>query len=188
VPAGAPVADLLAWCFHSPRRLLLVAAVVVAVVLGGVVAAQALWPGRAGEPGPRASGVEAPAGSEPAVAAAVEFARRWASVPQGQDARQWRAGLAGLVTPELARGLAETDPAGLPGGAPDGQPVLRFVSVSSALVEVPLSGGHRVLVTVVLADRRWLASDVQPVEGNVGDVPAGSASVAASAPPGPSGG
>jgi hypothetical protein len=173
VPAEAPVAEVIAWCFHSPRRLLVVVVTAVVVLLGGAAAIQAMRPGGNDGGAAGSSGVAVPVDSAPAVAAAVEFTRRWAGVPAGQDAAQWRAGLAGLVTPELAGGLALTDPASLPGGAPTGRPVVRFVSVSSALVEVPLSGSRSVLVTVVLANGHWLASDVQPLAGNAGDVGAG---------------
>ncbi|HEX2808425.1 MAG TPA: hypothetical protein VHN80_19860, partial [Kineosporiaceae bacterium] len=92
---------------------------------------------------------------------------------------QWRRSVDPLATPDLVRGLAVTDPAALPGGAPAGDPTIRFVSVSSALIEVPLSSGTRVLVTVVLVNGHWLASDVQPVAGDPGDVPPAVASASA---------
>jgi hypothetical protein len=166
----ARVPDLLAWCFHSPRRLLAVVVAAVAVLVLGAAVVQALLPDDGTSAGGSTPGVVAPVDSAPAVAAAVEFTHRWATVPSGQDAAAWRTGLAGLVTPDLARGLALTDPATLPGGTPSGEPVVRFVSVSSALVEVPLTTGRQVLVTVVLSNDRWLASDIQPLEGNAGDV------------------
>jgi hypothetical protein len=176
------VHEVIAWVFHSPRRLLVVVVAAIALLLLGALAVQATRPGAGRSGDGAASGVAAPVDAAPAVSAAVDFARRWASVPSGQAAEQWRAGLSGRVTPELAAGLALTDPATLPGGSPSGEPVIRFVSVSSALVEVPLSSGRPVLVTVVSSNGRWLASDVQPVEGNAGDVPVASPSGA-----GPSG-
>lgn len=165
--------ELIAWCFHSPRRLLAVGAAAIALLLAGAVAVQAVFPDDGRRAGGTPSAVAAPADTGAAVGAAVEFTRRWASVPPGRTAEQWRAGLAGLVTSDLASGLALTDPGALPGGTPVGQPVVRFVSASSALVEVPLSSGRHVLVTVVLSGKTWLASDVQPLEGNAGDVPVG---------------
>jgi hypothetical protein len=105
----------------------------------------------------------------------------WASKPAAATDQQWRQSVEPLATAELARGLGLTDPAGLPGGVPQGEPTIRFVSVSSALIEVPLSTGRRVLVTVVLVNGRWLASDVQPLAGDLGDVPP-SSSASSSAP------
>jgi hypothetical protein len=166
------VADLLAWCLHSPRRLLGVVVVALAVLVGVIGVLQT---GRSdARPGPRASTSVAGAlpDTGPAVGAAVTFTRAWASKPAGSSAEQWRQQLTALVTPDLARGLAATDPASLPGGQPHGTPTLRFVSTASCLVEVPLSSGRSVLVTVVLsdADGHWLVSDVQPATGNLGDV------------------
>jgi hypothetical protein len=165
------VHELIAWCFHSPRRLLAVGAVAIALLLAGAVMVQTMLSDDGHRAGGVPSAVTAPAGTGAALSAAVEFTRRWASVPPGQTVEQWRAGMAGRVTSDLASGLALTDPAALPGGTPVGQPVVRFVSVASALVEVPLSSGRHVLVSVVLSGKTWLASDVQPLEGNAGDVP-----------------
>ncbi|MDQ1286597.1 MAG: hypothetical protein QG622_162 [Actinomycetota bacterium] len=163
--------DLVAWCFHSPRRLFAVVAAVAVLVIGTAATVQVL----AGGDGPPAAGESAPSGvpadAEPAVTAAVAFTRRWAAVPAGKSAAEWRAGLVQLVTPELAAGLEKTDPAALPGGTPAGKPSLRFFSVSSAMVEVPLSAGRPVLVTVVFSGGRWLAEDIQPLTGNVGAEP-----------------
>lgn len=184
--------DVIAWCFHSPRRLLAVGVTAIVVLLAVAAAGQALLGGSSSGAGSPSPGVAAPADAAPAVAAAVEFTTRWASVPSGQTAGQWRAGLSDLVTPELAAGLELTDPVTLPGGGPDGQPVVRFLSVSSALIEVPLSSGRRILVTVVRVNARWLASDIQPLAGNLGDDPGpgsgGPSSAGARSPSGSSGG
>lgn len=178
--------DVVAWCFHSPRRLLAVVLAVVVLVIGAGVAWQSRSEGGT-EAGAKPSAIGAPQDSRPAVEAAVAFARAWATNPPGQSADQWRTRLSGLVTPELAAGLAQTDPAALPGGTPEGEPAIRFFSVSSALVEVALSTGRHILVTVVYyTDGRWLASDVQPLAGNAGDVP--DPSPAPPAAPGVSGG
>jgi hypothetical protein len=160
--------EVIAWCFHSPRRLFAVGVAAIVLVLGAALAVQALSPGDGLAAGKGPAGAAVPADTGAAVTAAVEFTRRWASVPAGGTAEQWRAGLNGRVTSDLASGLAQTDPAALPGGAPSGSPVVRFVSDSSAMVEVPLSSGKPVLVTVVLNGKTWLVNDVQPFEGNVG--------------------
>jgi hypothetical protein len=167
------MADLLAWCFHSPRRVLLVLVALLVVVFGVGAAVQTMTP--QGEPSATRSAPTAVAADiGPAVEAAVTFTRAWSSKPGSASADQWRQGLQPLVTPELARLLATTDPAELPGGAPTGRPVVRFVSAASALVEVQLTTGQEVLVTTVLLNGRWLTSDVQPAEGDDGDVGTGS--------------
>jgi hypothetical protein len=166
------VSDLLAWCFHSPRRLLLVAVALVVLIIGVGAAVQALTPSSTSSPDARTTTVAtaAVANSGAAVDAAVAFTRAWASKPASVTVEQWRQGVQPLATPELARLLATTDPAALPGGGPAGEPGVRFLSAASALIEVPLSSGPRVLVTVVLLGGRWLAQDVQPLAGDAGAV------------------
>jgi hypothetical protein len=169
------VSDLVAWCFHSPRRLLLVVAALIAVLIGGGALVQAVMP-RAGDGATDSpSSTASVAGSGAAVDAAVTFTRAWASKPASASVDQWRQGLQPLVTPYLGRLLAQTDPASLPGGAPAGQPSVRFASVSSALIEVPLNSGRPVLVTVVQLNGHWLAQDVEPLAGDSGAVSPGAA-------------
>ena len=179
------MAELLAWIFHSPRRLLAVLIGLLAVVIGVGLLVQAAMP-RQPSSGTAPTGVTA-AGpdTEQATQAALAFTRAWASKADGQTAEQWRQSLVPLTTPDLQRGLSLTDPATLPGGRPQGTPTVRFIAVASSLVEVPLSTGSRVLVTVVRVNAHWVASDVQPVSGNAGDVPAspaGSTAPASSVP------
>jgi hypothetical protein len=178
------VANLLAWCFDSPRRLFGVLLVgLVVLVGGGAVVRATIGSSASGGSGP-VPGVpnDAPQAQQ-AMTAALTFARAWASKPASLSAEQWRAQLAPLATPDLMRGLAVTDPASLPGGTPQGSATVRFVSVSSSLIEVPLSTGTRVLVTVVLLNGRWVASDVQPAVGDAGNVPPASALAPAPAQP-----
>jgi hypothetical protein len=80
--------------------------------------------------------------------------------------------LAPLATDDLAAALRLTDPSSLPGAAPSGEPDVRFVAQSSALVAVPLSTGATVLVTVIDSPGGggWRVSDIQPDTGDVGDV------------------
>ena len=174
------MAELLAWCFHSPRRLAAVLVGLLALLIGAGVAVNAVRSGPAQRPSSSAAGVSGLSpDAGPAVQAALAFTRAWASKPASSTDEQWRQSVSPLATPELVRGLAVTDPGALPGGAPTGDPTIRFVSVSSALIEVPLSTGTRVLVTVVQVNGHWLASDVQPVEGDSGDVPGAGASASA---------
>jgi hypothetical protein len=168
------VADLVSWVFHSPRRLLLVVGGVLVLVIGLGAAARVLLPGGSSDAAPSSPAASASvAGSAEAVDAAVSFTRAWASKPGTMTAQQWHEGLQRLVTPDLGRLLESTDPADLPGGTPSGPPTVRFVSGTSALVEVPLSTGQRVLVTVVQVSGHWLVQDVQPASGDLGDVSPG---------------
>jgi hypothetical protein len=105
---------------------------------------------------------------QPFVQAALTFTQSWASLRPGETAAQWHAALEPLVTRELSAGLALTDPSSLPGGTPAGTATVRFVAQESALVEVPLSVGRSVLVTVVTDGASWRVSDVQPAEGDAG--------------------
>ena len=169
-------AELVAWAFRSPRRLAAVAAIGVAVVVG-----LGYWSQRGSEPSqPQArSATSAPSASAPAqvpdaspfVDAAVRFVGQWASLRQGETAAQWQQRVTPLVTSDLAAALRLTDTTTLPGGSPAGEPEVRFVSGSSALVAVPLSTGGRVLVTVLQDAGAWRVSDVQPDEGDAGASP-----------------
>jgi hypothetical protein len=174
LPGEAGVAELLAWCFHSPRRLAALAVGLLVLLIGAGAAVGAVRGGGApaAVSATTAGGVP---GTGPAVQAALAFTRVWASKPASDTADEWRAALRPLATPELARGLAITDPSTLPGGGPSGRATVRFVATSSALIEVPLSSGSSVLVTVVVVGGRWLASDVQPATGDPGDVTAAGA-------------
>ncbi|HEY6796928.1 MAG TPA: hypothetical protein VI248_19835 [Kineosporiaceae bacterium] len=161
------MAEVVAWCFHSPRRLLLVVAGLLVALIGTGAVVRTVGP-QAGQSRSGGGASAAVVGAQPAIDAAVTFTRAWASKPPSVTAAQWRQGLQPLVTAELGRLLAETDPASLPGGAPTGTPTVRFQSLYSAMIQVPLSNDRSVLVTVVLVSGRWLASDVEPDAGNVG--------------------
>ncbi len=170
--------DLVQWAFRSPGRLAGVVAVLLALVVALSLAARQGEQDAAAREGGRATpsasptaaaGALPPAG--PFVETAVRFVRAWAVLPAGTTPQQWRAGLAPLVTADLARGLALTDPRDLPGAVPAGEPVLKFLAASSALVEVPLADASSVLVTVVDEPTGRRVSDVQPTQGDVGLAP-----------------
>ncbi|MFI7586209.1 hypothetical protein ACIB24_03950 [Spongisporangium articulatum] len=157
------------WVCRSPQRLAMVVVVVLAVVLLG---GGALF-GGGGDEGSDAATATRPASTAatvpdagPYVGAAVTFVRAWAQVPAGRTAQQWRETLKPLVTDDLAKALATTDTSTLPGVQPSGEPVVRFVSQTSALIAVPLADGSSVLVTVVSDATSTKVSDVQP---DVGD-------------------
>ena len=175
------MADLLSWIFHSPRRLALIAVLGLGAILAAgsmLVNAGTLAP--SGEPaatttGTPTAGAAATSGAAavvpdatPFVTAAVRFVQQWARIKPGESAAQWRARVDPLATPDLAAALELTDPTSLPDAAPSGEPDVRFVSQSSALVAVPLSDGSEVLVTVVNQAQQWRASDVQPDVGDSG--------------------
>jgi hypothetical protein len=116
-------------------------------------------------PAPSVTSAQVP-DAGPFVAAAVKFVQAWSQLPQGKTRAQWQAALVPLTTDDLAKALSTTDPAALPGSAPEGEPVVRYLAQTSALVAVPLANGSSVLVTVVNdADGRRV-SDVQPFAGD----------------------
>ena len=140
------VADAVAWVCRSPRRLAAFAVGLMAVVLIG---SNLLGAGASASNQPRTQA------SGPAVTAA--------QVPSVQ---QWQAALEPLSTKELATALRTTDPAALPGSAPEGDPVVRYVAQNSALIAVPLANGSSVLVTVVSDASGQRVSDIQPFAGD----------------------
>ena len=61
---------------------------------------------------PPASGLSGPRASESVTRLAFAFARAWSS--SGRSQQEWTAGIQPFVTPALAAGLAQTDPARVP--------------------------------------------------------------------------
>jgi hypothetical protein len=160
--------DAISWVFHSPRRLAVTAVVILAVVLLG---GSALFGDRGGDQGNKGNQARPAATAQvpdaaPYVDAAVAFVEKWSPQPKNESTEQWAATLTPLTTPELGEALATTNTAELPDSPPSGDPVVRYVADSSALVAVPLANGSSVLVTLVDGDQRVLVSDIQP---NVGD-------------------
>jgi hypothetical protein len=164
--------DAVAWVFHSPRRLAVTTVTVLAVVLlGGSAVFSSGFGTRTGSPSPAEATTAATAqvpDAAPFVTTAVAFVEEWSQLKPGETAGQWQATLMPLTTTEFGDALRTTDPAQLPGVAPSGEPVVRYVAQSSALIAVPLADGSSVLVSVVhgAGDQKLLVSDVQP---NVGD-------------------
>ena len=161
--------NAIAWVFHSPRRLAATIVVVLAVVLlGGSALFGESFGGGGGtsEEQPKDQPKAQAPDPAPYVSAALEFVKDWSKLRPGETAQQWQAELTPLTTPELGQALKTTDPAQLPGVQPTGDPVVRYVADTSALIAVPLADGTSVLVSVVAGEQRMLVSDVQP---NVGD-------------------
>lgn len=165
------VGDAIAWLCRSPQRLALALATVVVVLLVGSNAVFGDGGGsQTGGAGSEATTTTAPAAqvpdADPYVTSAVAFVEQWSQLKSGETTAQWLSRVTPLSTPELATALQTTDPVNLPGAGPEGEPVVRFVSQTSALIAVPLSDGSSVLVSVVVGTAQPLVSDVQP---NVGD-------------------
>ena len=166
------LADAITWICDSPRRLI----VSVAVILAGVlIGGSRLFGGTAsgtdglgGQPAATTAAVPSAQvpNATPYVGAAVKFVQQWSELKPGETVDGWQSRVAPLATPEFAAALKTTDPANLPGVGPEGEPVVRFVSQTSALVAVPLADGSSVLVSVVIGGIQPLVSDIQP---NVGD-------------------
>jgi hypothetical protein len=165
------VTDFVVWLCQSPRRLAVGAVAVLTVLLvggsalfGNSVHGGSVTPA-ASNAAPTTIAAQVPSATS-FVNAAVAFTQQWARLKPGETAAQWRARLAPLATTELANALKTTDTARLPGVATSGEPVVRFLTQTSALIAVPLADGSSVLVTVVTGDTTPLVSDIQP---NVGD-------------------
>jgi hypothetical protein len=160
---------MIAWACRTPRRLI----GVVLVPILSLVLIGSFWSGRlSGEDGSGAGG-SVPAVSAqvpdaaPFVTAAVRFVNVWGKLAPGQTPDEWHGAVRTLATPDLSTKLDQTDLNGLVNGSASGKPDVRFLTTTSALVAVPMTNGHPVLVTVVNNEnQRWLVDDVQPDVGN----------------------
>jgi hypothetical protein len=160
----------IAWACRTPRRLI----TVLAVPLVLTVIAASLWSGYGkGDGGGRSDLAAAAAANAqmpdaaPFVTAAVTFVNVWGRLAPGQTPQQWHDAVRALATPDLATKLQQTDTASLEGATATGKPQVRFVTTTSALIAVPMSNGHTVVVTVVSGqDKNWLVDDVEPDVGN----------------------
>jgi hypothetical protein len=164
------VSRAVVWLCRTPQRLAAAVVVLLAVVLlgGGAIFGGPLGGERTpskpkAEPVPTAAQVP---DASPYVAAAVTFVRSWSQLQPGETAQQWQAKLAPLATTQFADELKTTDPATLPGVQAEGEPVIRFLAQSSALVAVPLADGSSVLVSVVTDGTAEKVSNVQPDAGD----------------------
>lgn len=90
-----------------------------------------------------------------AVAAAERFARAWVDNAPG-----WAERLTELTTPELARTLADADPATVPATFVTGPGAVLSEVPGWARVEVPTDAGS-VVLHVVASDEDWLVSAIE---------------------------
>jgi len=179
--------DLLGWCLHSPRRLILSAVSGIAIAgLGFMLAALGTSErgDRAGGLGvehtartataspavagssrqPRAS-EEAPASWEEARATARSFLAAYLPGPRGSAEPRIDPGVERWVTPALWRGLRWTDPEQLPKGRVSSiEEIATGAFACEALAH--LDAGPALLLTLVAWDGGWRVVDVRP-----GDMP-----------------
>lgn len=91
---------------------------------------------------------------------ATAFAKAWSSSTRSQQ--EWTRGIQPFVTPALAAGLAQTDPARVPATKVTGEAALVTASATSGQVKVPTDGGS-ILVTLRRSlTAPWKVSDVAP--------------------------
>lgn len=91
---------------------------------------------------------------------ATAFAQAWSS--SGRSQQEWTRGIQPFVTPDLAAGLAQTDPARVPATKVTGEVVLLTASATSAAVKVPTDGGSIVVTLSRASPGPWQVSDVAP--------------------------
>ena len=91
---------------------------------------------------------------------ATAFAQAWSS--SGRSQQEWARGIQPFVTPALAAGLAQTDPARVPATKITGEAVLLTASATSAQVKVPTDGGSIVVTLRRAFSGPWQVSDVAP--------------------------
>ena len=119
-------------------------------------------PGSAALPSmPSSSSVLSASGSESVTRVATAFAQAWSS--SGRSQQEWTSGIQAFVTPVLAAGLAQTDPARVPATRVTGEALLLTASATFARVRVPTDGGSIVVTLTRAASSPWQVSDVAPV-------------------------
>ena len=106
------------------------------------------------------SAVSGPGGSESVTRVATAFAKAWSS--SGRSQQEWTRGIQPFVTPALAAGLAQTDPARVPATKVTGEAVLLTASATSAQVRVPTDGGSIVVTLKRAGSGPWQVCDVAP--------------------------
>jgi hypothetical protein len=93
---------------------------------------------------------------------ALGFAQAWSS--SGRSQKAWADGIQPFVSPALAAGLAQTDPARVPATKVTGEPVLITASATAAQVKVPTDGGSIVVTLSRASTTPWQVSDVGPAD------------------------
>lgn len=101
-------------------------------------------------------------GSQSVTRVATGFAQAWSS--SGRSQQEWNRGIRPFVTPALAAGLAQTDPARVPATKVTGEAQLLTASATVARVKVPTDGGSIVVTLTRTASGAWHVSDVAPAD------------------------
>jgi hypothetical protein len=177
--------DLLAWLFHSPRRLLLVlAALLIVATLAPALVSRLINSGD----GSRGSVVEqaaegtAPTGTAnalpeasvvatapPKALAVVDtFMQIWLSGPSvttGAGTQEWHRRLVPYVTPELAAALEDAAPDRVPDATVAGSPRVLRVGEFLSHIAMPMSDGKDVTLTVAWDGEVWRVSDIDREAG-----------------------
>lgn len=91
---------------------------------------------------------------------ATAFAQAWCLSARSQQ--EWTRGIQPFVTPALAAGLAQTDPARVPATKVTGEASLVTASATSAQVNVPTDGGSILVTLRRSSSGPWQVSDVAP--------------------------
>lgn len=91
---------------------------------------------------------------------AIAFAQAWCLSARSQQ--EWTRGIQPFVTPALAAGLAQTDPARVPATKVTGEASLVTASSTSAQVNVPTDGGSILVALRRSSSGPWQVSDVAP--------------------------
>ena len=109
---------------------------------------------------PPTSAVSGARANESVTRVAIGFAQAWSS--SGRSQQEWTRGIQPFVTPALAAGLAQTDPARVPATKVTGEAVLLTASATFAQVRVPTDGGSIVVTLSRASSGVWQVSDVAP--------------------------
>ena len=91
---------------------------------------------------------------------ATAFAQAWCLSARSQQ--EWTRGIQPFVTPALAAGLAQTDPARVPATKVIGEAALVTASAASAQVNVPTDGGSILVSLRRSSSGPWQVFDVGP--------------------------
>jgi hypothetical protein len=172
--------DLIAWVFHSPRRLLLV--VVAPLLVASLVPVLVSRLTSADEGGRETTSVattspaldtetalpgqnlENPTAPPEAFLVVEEFVGVWLAPPaDGSDRalREWHARLSWYTTPELSAALRDTDPGRVPEAEVAGPAKLLRAGEYLTEMAVPMSDGRDLNLTITWDGQVWRVSDLE---------------------------
>jgi len=172
--------DLLAWLFHSPRRLLLV--LIVLLVVASLVPALVSRLTKGGDDSQGSATKQTAENGSPTAttnalpeAAAVAtappealsvvdtFIKVWLAGPTATtraETQAWHRRLVPYVTPELAAALQDADPDRVPDATVAGSPQALRVGEFLSQIAVPMSDGKDLTLTIAWDGEAWRVSDI----------------------------